>query len=205
MLPGPTIIKKCAECSSLILEETLMSGNTFGATYWSDGKCEASMLPDQPLFVKCPHCQTSLWIDELEEIGEAECYSEDELYNDAKSYNTLSLKDYFIELIRGNHDLEKEQYLRIRAWWAGNDQRRGIDDKVQSLSEEEKENLDALYNILDIQDENDRIMMAEIKRELGEFNEAESIIKKTYSSEFEPAVSIIKELIKKKTSLVSKL
>jgi hypothetical protein len=52
---GTTIIKKCLECSGLIKEYTIMSGNTFGAIFWTDGKRDAPMLPDLPWLVKCPH------------------------------------------------------------------------------------------------------------------------------------------------------
>ena len=48
MLPGPDMYKHCSSCHQLIIEETLMSGNTFGAIYWSDGKREAPMLPKTP-------------------------------------------------------------------------------------------------------------------------------------------------------------
>jgi len=49
-----------------------MSGNTFGATFWTDGKRDAPMLPDLPEFVKCPHCKLLLWINEQEELLDAE-------------------------------------------------------------------------------------------------------------------------------------
>ncbi len=72
MLPGPTIVKKCSECSELINEQTITSGYTFGATFWTDGKREAAMLPDQPWLVKCPHYQSLIWTDELERVAEIE-------------------------------------------------------------------------------------------------------------------------------------
>ena len=66
MLPGPDMYKHCSSCHQLIIEETLMSGNTFGAIYWSDGKREAPMLPKTPWLITCPHCKALLWIDALE-------------------------------------------------------------------------------------------------------------------------------------------
>ena len=52
MRPGPTIIKKCSVCSELIQQHTIRSGNTFyGAIFWTDGKREAPMFPDQPRLV----------------------------------------------------------------------------------------------------------------------------------------------------------
>jgi hypothetical protein len=69
MMPGPTLIRRCSLCLKLFLQETISSGNTFGASWWTDGKMEAPMLPDEPWLVKCPHCGALLWIDEQEEVG----------------------------------------------------------------------------------------------------------------------------------------
>ena len=68
MIPGPTTIKKCSECSGLIKENSILSGNTVGAKYWTDGKGYAPMLPDWFWLVKCPHCHNLLWINELKKI-----------------------------------------------------------------------------------------------------------------------------------------
>ena len=51
MLPGPTTIKRCPGCKGLLAEGTLASGNTLGATFWTDGKREAPMLPEMPWLV----------------------------------------------------------------------------------------------------------------------------------------------------------
>ncbi len=56
MTPGPTIFRKYSACSKAIEQDTIGSGNTFGATFWIDGKREALMLPDQHWLVMCPHC-----------------------------------------------------------------------------------------------------------------------------------------------------
>ena len=60
MMPGPILIKKCSACGGLIEEEILMSGNTCGAVYWTDGEHYAPMLPDTPELVKCPHCKETI-------------------------------------------------------------------------------------------------------------------------------------------------
>ena len=77
MLPGPTIVRSCTECHGLIAEYTLGSGNTFGATFWTDGKMDAPMLPDEPALVECPHCRAPLWIEDQEQIGEMQPYERD--------------------------------------------------------------------------------------------------------------------------------
>lgn len=63
MLPGPKIIRKCSKCKNLVQQETLMSGNTLGARYYTDGKMEAPMLPYLQYLIKCPHCNYLIWIN----------------------------------------------------------------------------------------------------------------------------------------------
>ena len=201
---GPTIIKKCLECSGLIKEHTIMSGNTFGAIFWTDGKRDAPMLPDLPWLVKCPHCQSLIWIDEQEEIGEIEPYIDSGTYKGAKSYSEPELQDYFAELKISNLGRKKELYLRRRAWWKGNDKRRGANIK-QNLSDEERENLQALDKMLDPSDDNDRIMNAEIKRELGQFEGAEAILQEPFVNDFSQAISILKELIQRGEPFVAEM
>ncbi len=204
MLPGPTIIKKCSECSGSIEEHTIASGNTFGATFWTDGKRDAPMLPDQPWLVICPHCQALIWIDEQAELGEVEPFSDSGIYKGAKSYSVPELQDYFSALKISNLSKNKERYLRLRAWWSGNDERRGSGIK-QNLSDDEKENLQALDKMLDTPDDNDRLMKAEIKRELSQFEEAEAILRESFDSEFSQAVSIISELVQRREPFVAEI
>lgn len=205
MLPGPTIIKKCSECSGLIEEPTIISGNTFGATYWTDGKRDAPMLPDPPWLVKCPYCQAPIWIDEQQEIDEVDPFGDIGTDKEAKPCRVPELQDYFTELKQSNLDRTKEQYIRLRVWWAGNDKRRRAGDIKENLSSNEVENLEALFNILDSSDDNDRIMMAEIKRELCQFEDAEIILSEPFSKGLSQAASIISELVQKQNPFVSEM
>lgn len=125
MTPGPTIIRKCTACSKLIEQHTTASGNTFGAIFWTDGKREAPMLPLQPYLVLCPHCQTPLWIKELEEVGEVEPWGDrPDKFKGAIPYKTPAFDDYAAFLKKGAGSPENERYVRLRLWWAGNDARR---------------------------------------------------------------------------------
>ena len=124
MLPGPTVMRKCFACKKVIAQSTIASGNTFGARFWTDGMQDAPMLPDEPWLVKCQHCGELVWIDEQEYVGEVELWGQQEDFKDALPYVAPSAHDYFIFFQKGVFDSEKERYLRLRAWWAGNDARR---------------------------------------------------------------------------------
>lgn len=205
MTPGPTIIRKCSVCSQPVKQHTIGSGNTFGATFWTDGKREAPMLPDQPLMVICPHCHSTLWIDELETLGEIEPWGKGRgKFRDAIEYETPSLDDYLTALGKGAGTPEKERYVRLRAWWAGNDVRREATGDIP-LSTFEAANLTAFAQMLDEADSNDLVMKAEVMRELGRFDDAMALLARLADSDIAQAVEIIKRLVENKDPYVREM
>lgn len=206
MTPGSIIIRRCSSCGILIQQFTLGSGNTFGATFWTDGKCEAPMLPDEPSLVKCRHCSTLVWIDELETVGEID-YDTDkgEKFKKAVGYDTPSADEYQKVLLSGISDRKKERYIRLRYWWAKNDGRRKT-KKMIPLSADEIANLEAFALLLDENDDDDRLMKAEIFREIEKFEDGMSLLsKKSFGDGMTQAVEIIKGLIEKRNSSLTEM
>jgi hypothetical protein len=168
------------------------------------------MLPDSPLLVKCRHCKALVWINDLEQVGELngwEAPSDKDVaarFEDVRPVATPPLRDYFKVLAAGVSDPEKEQYLRLRAWWAGNDKRRNVLDPTP-LSIVEVRNLRAFAEILDGTDDNDRITKAEVMRELGLFAEADSLLAAPFDDGFAKAVAIIRDLIAQRITAVSEM
>ena len=209
MFPGVPVIRLCSECSGFIEEQTLLSGNTLGAEFWTDGRMIAPMLPDQHLFYKCPHCDSLLWSDELEEVQVSEIQS------GIESYTVPAMHEYLYELSRTNpnktkrEDDESIKYLRIQAWWSGNDIRRqgGIE---KPLSREEKDNLMELGSLLNTMwDETDdnansNIFQAEIKRELSMFDDCSEILERI-QDDTSDIVFTIKRLNEQHNSCLSEL
>ena len=56
MTPGKAEIVKCPYCGTTKELFTMASGNTIGATFWSDNKRIAPMLPRVSPIQKCPNC-----------------------------------------------------------------------------------------------------------------------------------------------------
>ncbi len=96
------------------------------------------------------------------------------------------------------------RYLHFKLWQIGNDKRR-ITNNKDELSEKEKINLTTLYSILDESDESDYLYMAEIKRELGDFQDAEAILNSSEFNDFEQYVSVMKTLIEEKNPFVAQV
>ena len=205
MLPGPTKIRKCSECSNLIEQPTIMSGNSFGARFWTDGKMNAPMLPDEPRLVKCPHCDALIWIEEMEEVEEVMPWEQTEFSIRAKPFIVPKFRAYISLLKTADHTRENEKYVRIRAWWAGNDKRRSASANRKDISKGEQQNLESLVELLNAADEQECLMMAEIYRELGKFEESECCLDQRFSEELADIVSLIKQLTQLREPIVQEI
>lgn len=208
MKPGPIIIRKCGSCGRRIAQEQYLSGNTFGARFWTDGRTVAPMLPDELKLVKCPFCSSLIWIDEQRTVGEIDPLGEETdlpgLFGDAQYASEPSLDDYlgFLSVrVRGKR---KAKYLRLRAWWAGNDRRREGGEAVP-MTEAEKANLVALLPLLCEREGQDRLLKAEASRELGMFEEAAALLAARFDEELMPAVLIIRGLNEKHSTAVEEV
>lgn len=194
MIPGPTIIRKCSVCSKSIKQHTIESGNTFDAIFWTDGKREAPMLPDQPRLIMCPHCHAPLWIDELEEIGEIDPWEEmDDRFKAAIEYKMPSLDDYYTLLEQGLATSEKKRYVHLHTWWAENDVRRTNTGEIP-ISARESSNLIAFAQLLDESNSHDLVRKSEVMRELGHFGDSIALLTKSTDNDISQAVTIIKNL-----------
>ena len=208
MTLGPTIIRKCVSCGNLFSQRTIGSGNTFGATQWSDGKMDAPMLPDEPSLVKCPHCGNLIWIDEQEVVGEIDGWRSrthaNPSFENVASYETPTFNEYVVFLNDGSYDENQERYVRLRAWWHSNDFRR-ITTLAHPLTDSEIANMEAFALLLDEHDETDRLIKAEVFRELGRFADAENLLEHPFSEEIMPAVDLIRELVRQREQKVTEL
>lgn len=166
------------------------------------------MLPDQPWLVKCEHCNTLVWIDEQKQVGEIYPWGsrtrDADKFPDARSALTPTPQEYAHFIEAGVSDKNKERYLRLRAWWAGNDPRRETGESTP-LDSFEARNLRAFVTLLDEAEDNDRIVKAGALRELGEFAAAENLLATEFKEELLQALSIISDLNQKRISTVAEM
>ena len=246
MLYGPDIIKECSKCNKLISEISILSGNTFGAKYYTDGKMEAPSLPACKDLVKCPHCESMIYLSKQEEIKESFFsflfpYRKRKDLNEAMPYLNPVFDDY-INHIKVENDSDKIKYLRLLAWYCSNDLRRKDNydrneiqyqiylDKIRNakkseekmklledppnynedateddyqLNDVEIDNLKKLLNLLNESKDKDRIMKAEIFRELGDFDLCISLLEEKFNDEgMDYSAKFIKNLALKKIAKV---
>ena len=202
MMRGPGEIIRCPSCGMCQSRMTLRSGNTFGATFYSDGKRVAPMLPEFPHFVKCPKCSVFFKIDESvryfpKNAGEFLIDADDfELPSFIRQLGDLRLKDLLPRGIPGVRFLTIDEYrqaiseglyngekndmqlLRISLWRAYNDRSR-VEDNIYTnelfdVPDEERVYQENCRHIVSDftknDDDKDRLLCAELFRNLGEFN-----------------------------------
>jgi len=218
MIPGPDKVIECPKCKELARVFTLVSGNTCGTRRWTDAKVIAPMLPRPPAVTKCKKCGHYFWTSEAKNIGEIPLW-EDEAekipskWKAAEHVRELSETEY-LEAINIGVAGTKEQglHLRICAWWASNDslrsQGQNPDDQTQTVpvrSLEATMNLEHLLELLNIRNPDQRLMKAEVLRELGRFDDAIRILEFHFPNEYASVVALIRSLAQKKDPMVREI
>jgi hypothetical protein len=257
MTPGPIVIKSCPHCNQPFKILTIDSGNTFGATIWTDGNMIAPMWIEYPLVIKCPSCGRVFWEEEARKIGQAAGFYES-VYEDlemieeidpeagnrirqaeklkgllwgrveavneelqrnqplaqavnkrireihrimetAKGYEKPNKEDLGKALDSGMGDTKgRELYLRILAWWRSNDKWRRNTNNDIKRTEEEYQNMVCLFDLLGQKSPDDRLMKAEVARELGRFSEAIELLDIKFPEGYESTASLIRAFAKGK-------
>jgi hypothetical protein len=198
---------KASGCKKPVKFSTIASGNTCGATYWTDGKREAPMLPDNPWLRKSPSEGVLFWSDECEEIGSIEGWGSDDEeshpeWEELEFAEEPDEADYLKAIEEGVGDTpEKLRYLHVRLWWAGNDVIRK--DPNKELSEEQLHHLGILNTLLSEDDSNQRLMRAEVCRELGKFDETMRLLEYRFPEDYSRAANRIRSFCLKGDSKVA--
>ena len=191
MIIGPDSYLGCPKCSEIMRARTLISGNSGGATRWSDGKTAYPMLwAPNPLAI-CPHCRRFFWRHEGHSYGWKGMMEEEIPNAEAITAKLVPAEeqDYYDALQQGfaGGNPLNERILRISAWWLRNDawrwptislreqrRRKRFPDRLipTTLTDIQRENLLALAKLLDDQEPQDRLLRLELLREMGEFKAA---------------------------------
>jgi hypothetical protein len=166
-----------------------MSGNTSGADFFSDGHYFARMLPEFPIITKCIGCTTIFWLDETNEIGS---YYWGEKINmeweEAFVAEFMSLDDYFRALeLRLPRTIEEEIYIRKRIWWEMNDRIRFKDELPAYENENQlwSDNINKLISLLNGSDDSEKIILAELLRNLGNFEACQKTLDSIANPEYD--------------------
>ncbi len=183
MTYGPDNIYECPHCGKPFKQRTLWSGNTLKARTYSDGKQITPHLPVFPRLTKCEGCNGIIDISQLKEIGT--CDWDTEEHKDTPYAEFLDVNDLYRAL---EAFPEQKIIIRRNIWWASNDLvRKRLKGRIPLSPEEQEEflrlrdsrfdeNCSALLGLLDPEDQGQRIMIAELHRNLGNFDKCIELI-----------------------------
>jgi hypothetical protein len=185
VVPGPDNIIKCPKCSLIAKNFSIASTFTFSITTWTDGRIYNPLFPDVPIVTKCTDCGYVYWVDD-NIIGSMNPFNTESVYpeawKEARYIDINTIQDY-IEAIKLGIGITKQKELDIRKrlWWSINDLHRNTDSTkvdldVDLIEQHFVSNLKGLYEILDPSKYEDRILRAEILRELGDFADSIQIL-----------------------------
>ncbi len=215
MKRGPDAVVACPHCGAFARHRTLISGNTFGARLWTDGKMIAPMLPEPPPFVQCHHCRAFYWLADAPCIGHISVApSETEGVPDewlkAPEVAEPSEEGYY-EALAGAfvESPEEEKFLRLLALWKHNDPIRDVtgQDRPQPvpLSERARENMEKLTELLDESRPDEGVLKAEVFRELGQFEKARQTLLRIGARDYESIIHFLLNLCDAGDDLVQEI
>ncbi len=209
MLPGPKTVYKCPTCGNLLTRGSLLSGNTIGLKSYSDGKKIAPMLPEFPSITKCKKCNTIFWLSKAE-IAETFIRNDEDKskWDKAEEAEFLDVYDFFEALVLNLHENKNDElWIRLRIWWAFNDRIRHYNELFINDGDEVlwSQNCNTLIELLDINIESQKIIIAELNRNLGNFEECIKLIESLKSSEMESLYKILKTECEEKNQIVVQL
>lgn len=170
MILGRKIVYSCSACGRKVKVGSIESGNNCGAILYSDGMQDAPMLPQYPEETKCKQCGKIFDFNEKTLVKILN--SAFSLEPDCDRATFLEVDDYKkkIELNQGD-----EKQNRLKMWHTAN----GTYGSYYRSENNDlyKENCNRLIHILKgSQDLNDKITMAELHRNIGDFDTCVDII-----------------------------
>ena len=175
MIPGPANVLSCPFCGGEKEVMSLMSGNTFGGTVWSDTRREYPMLPEVSPIQQCPHCKKFYFVEQAKH----------EYNNKKKSFDLGTLS--FMQLKEAKSQMDGMSLAKMQRWilnheyfMAYNDAFRRNPEKVAFPPSEEDEALyqQVIKELLDGIDHSAdyELFHAELLRETGRFEEAKEVL-----------------------------
>jgi len=204
--------------------ETRLSGNSFGGTYYTDGKAVLPMDFRTTSVVQCKACNRPFLRQSATKVGEFDRLSERDLDDDGRPINPAFraapelIQPTEAQYLEGLDDLiksapQEELAIRLFAWWRGNDRYRAGAPGPETADSPtivalRKSNIDGLLRLLPEEGSTDHsqlLMRAEVYRQIGEFDKALAILVRPYPDELNGAISRLSSLCREKDSMLRTL
>jgi len=199
----------CPACRIRFSAWSVGSCNTFGATMYTDGCVDGPMYEEGNAVLLCPGCGQCLWREDLTTLASVR----DVDYMDDPSMQDLARairpqRAQYRDLLnqRPWTSVAREKYIRIRAWWASNDDYRAKRTKALADDDDARvANMERLLEILDPEDTDEALTMAELHRELGRFDDCVRQLDRPFDEDLRHAADAIRRLAEKRVRRVAVL
>jgi len=205
-MQDPVFIVECPTCSQKYRYVREGYNTASEGKLWSDGYRETELIPGIPLMACCDECSDIFRVSPSEELltsgiqGFESDYHTIGIINDEKIpvVRRLTAEEYAEVLAKRKYkNQEEERYLRMHLWWSINHHRRDGDksDISHYLKTILEENLETLIYKTPPDNQENLIILAELHRELGQFNEARQYLDKVNDDKYENIVSKLRDKI----------
>lgn len=216
---GPTLNLTCPHCGRDKHIDSIMGGNTFRGTAWSDSKKDYPMLPSISPIQRCPKCGAYFFCEDvvpfvmteeefrkrLKDINLSESEIEKRYSKEQKKWfkeadnngfghlNEQESREAYESLYSESLSKQKKTDLLLTRLYAFNDEylRNGntLLPDLQTVQE------DFIYKIMELFP-NDTVLIAELYREIGQFDKAIELLRGAISSEQdEKSVEVAKKIL----------
>ena len=178
MLPGPPIRLKCPNCGGHKYIQSIYSGNTFGGKQWSDTKNDYPMLPNPSPVQHCPKCKGYYFYEDAKRKPLSySLFESKKPYEEAdkNGYGHLSFEqtnEAYDSLLTEELSDERKALLGILWLFKYNDEYGGRYTQEKEAPEGIlNKRKDVLQGLIQLHlESNNNLFVAELYRELGEFD-----------------------------------
>lgn len=205
MLPGPANIICCPYCGGTKELMSLMSGNTFGGTVWSDTRRHYPMLPEVSPIQKCPHCGRYFFIEQAKKKSAKDDDSEARSFGELGTLNFHELKQAKEQLLQLTLTNMQIWIINHQLFMAYNDEFRRYPGALGKYPG--KEDLEifesTVHQLLKgiCKSSDYDLFHAELLREIGRFDEATDVLLKHADEEDQWVVKAMLKHIERKDTL----
>ena len=187
MIPGPANILSCPFCGGEKEVMSLVSGNTFGGTVWSDTRREYPMLPEVSPIQQCPHCKKYYFIEQAKREYSKDPESERRSFMKLGNLTFHELKEAINQMESLSLSKMQRWILKHQFFMTYNDAFRRRPEIVAFPPSEDDEAfyqqvITDLLNGID-QSADYELFHAELLRETGRFEEAKELLSHHKSEE----------------------
>lgn len=205
MIPGPANILSCPFCGGTKEVMSLVSGNTFGGTVWSDTRREYPMLPEVSPVQQCPHCKKYYFIEQAKREYSNDPESGMRSFMKLGNLSFQELKEAIFQMETLSLSKMQRWILNHQFFMAYNDSFRRQPGTVAFPPSEEDEAfylqvIEELLNGID-QSADYELFHAELLRETGRFDEAKEVLSHHTSEEDRWVVDAMLRHINEKDTL----